>query len=649
MTGLSKNSPMATQSRVEVMPYDKLQRTANGRPKANLSTTQPNGRGPAVAPALAKVPLSYPSPATRKNTLYEPNGTPKGTAKEDIETPVKSFLSSNITPRSGSRKTRIDSASSTPTDTPNGTPGSSRPASFIYQSNHVSEEVQNNGLGIRNARIGRPEKSGSVVSNGNSSMVSFKTASPERSSPQSASPESSAMFFYASDARPSIPTSGTQQRPEMQNRASRFIYANGQEEMRSRGPVSPPVQGMQPRSFPTNGVSEARLASKSTTQTSVSSSSNTSRPLSSKSEPKALPRRSPSPLKDVEVSRKTSISKASPRRHARLKSTGETNSIELRSPTSPRNQSDLSRRSSLNIPASRRISHATTASVESIDLKAGRRRSLCMPPKNPPILDESPSSSFPLAAEPECLAQSANDHMRSPPEPFASPLASSQSPTKPQSKLDHLNELAASARRERKVLDLEISNSSLLAINRTLEREMRKQNAELRRFRRLSRAGRLSNATTNHSTSTRSSGMTRTTNGSDLSEDEDEESLSDLSDYDDSLLEGDDALSPSAQADHAARLRRKDEQMLQLDLSKHQELLIDSQRMNQSLKRCLGLTEELIADGKKALAYHVKVSEVEVGGRVLTPDESELELARGSGLLSPVTEEKAAYLWGEQE
>jgi hypothetical protein len=42
------------------------------------------------------------------------------------------------------------------------------------------------------------------------------------------------------------------------------------------------------------------------------------------------------------------------------------------------------------------------------------------------------------------------------------------------------------------VLDLEISNSSLLAINRTLEREMRKQSAELRRFRRLSRSGRLS-------------------------------------------------------------------------------------------------------------------------------------------------------------
>jgi len=39
------------------------------------------------------------------------------------------------------------------------------------------------------------------------------------------------------------------------------------------------------------------------------------------------------------------------------------------------------------------------------------------------------------------------------------------------------------------VLDLEISNSSLLAINRSLEKEIRKQKAELRRFRRMSRAG----------------------------------------------------------------------------------------------------------------------------------------------------------------
>ena len=49
--------------------------------------------------------------------------------------------------------------------------------------------------------------------------------------------------------------------------------------------------------------------------------------------------------------------------------------------------------------------------------------------------------------------------------------------------------------------------------------------------------------------------------------------------------------------------------------------------MNQSLRRCLGWTEELINEGKKALNYHVRVSDVKLGGRVLRRDE-ELEEER---------------------
>jgi hypothetical protein len=82
-------------------------------------------------------------------------------------------------------------------------------------------------------------------------------------------------------------------------------------------------------------------------------------------------------------------------------------------------------------------------------------------------------------------------------------------------------------------------------------------------------------------------------------------------------------------AENDLRHRKKDEKRLQLDLSKHQQLLIDSQKMNQSLKRCLGWTEELISEGKKALEYHVRVSDVELGGRVLAPDEVEDEAEQG--------------------
>ncbi|KAI9832613.1 MAG: hypothetical protein M1826_001563 [Phylliscum demangeonii] len=189
----------------------------------------------------------------------------------------------------------------------------------------------------------------------------------------------------------------------------------------------------------------------------------------------------------------------------------------------------------------------------------------------------------------------------------------------PQHRLQQMNDQAANARTERKVLDLEISNSSLMAINRTLEREMRKQNAELRRFRRLSRSGRLSLATSSartlsgHRMSTLSDDHDLHCDLSDLSETVSEMVSSEADSIDDT------ALSPDAQAASDARHWERDEKRLQLDLSKHQRLLVDSQKMNQSLKKCLGWTEELISEGKKALAFKVRLSDI--GGRVLALDD----------------------------
>jgi hypothetical protein len=47
--------------------------------------------------------------------------------------------------------------------------------------------------------------------------------------------------------------------------------------------------------------------------------------------------------------------------------------------------------------------------------------------------------------------------------------------------------------------------------------------------------------------------------------------------------------------------------------------------MNQSLKRCMYATEEMIKDGRRALEYHVNVSDVKLGGRVLTGHEEDEE------------------------
>lgn len=209
-----------------------------------------------------------------------------------------------------------------------------------------------------------------------------------------------------------------------------------------------------------------------------------------------------------------------------------------------------------------------------------------------------------------------------------------QSPTKSTHEAEPISDLVANARRERKVQDLQITNASLEAINRTLERELRKQTAELRRFKRLSRAGRLSLMPVE---TTQASSETGSVNGgdeqevlSDLSEgeepgDEPEEGDS-LEEDDDDTASDDGDLSASMLEEKDEKYGRKDEKRLQLDLTKHQQLLIDSQKINQSIKRCMDWTEELIKEGRKALEYSVRPHEVEIPGpRVLVADEEEDE------------------------
>ena len=224
-----------------------------------------------------------------------------------------------------------------------------------------------------------------------------------------------------------------------------------------------------------------------------------------------------------------------------------------------------------------------------------------------------------------------------PPQAPVSPLSSHLSSNSQPSQIER----ATNARRERKVLDLEISNSSLLAINKTLERELRKQSTELRRFRRLSRSGRLSILPVAALPLRSVSGMSALTT---LSEDEaeldqdvddlidglidyDQDSASDSSsepgnDNMDILSSTSSTLSPMVRT---ARKRRRDEKRLMFDLNRHQQLLLESQKLSQSIRRCLGWSEEMIADGRKALAYKVAVGDVKLGGRILQHDDVESE------------------------
>lgn len=218
-----------------------------------------------------------------------------------------------------------------------------------------------------------------------------------------------------------------------------------------------------------------------------------------------------------------------------------------------------------------------------------------------------------------------------------SPAKSSHSAEKSTNSADPANDLVANARRERKVQDLQITNASLEAINRTLERQLRKQTSELRRFKRLSRSGRLSmipaevaeGALAAASKDVDGDGMAL----SDLSEGEERDRAGEAEE-DDSLTDTDSAegaLSPSVAAEKEEKHLNRDEKRLQLDLSKHQELLIDSQKINQSIKRCLDWTEELIKEGRKALEYQVRPADVVIPGpRVLNPADEDDDMTQGS-------------------
>lgn len=105
------------------------------------------------------------------------------------------------------------------------------------------------------------------------------------------------------------------------------------------------------------------------------------------------------------------------------------------------------------------------------------------------------------------------------------------------------------------------------------------------------------------------------------SEPEDDSDAETFDDEDDSMLSNDSSSVLGSTA--RARRRTRDEKRLMLDLSKHQQLLIDSERLNQSIKRCLNFTEELIKTGNKALEYRVGIGDLKLGGRVLSHDEED--------------------------
>lgn len=600
-------------------PYDKQNAP---RPRMPVAAKQP-ASSPLTPRVVGAAPATPSARWVENSQAVEP--------KEDLSTPVNAFLNINITPRSGSRKSRVDSANTTPSGTPTGTPSAAGDPLRVYEPPpHVS------GLGIGGGDRDMQKRS----------VVSFSPSISENTSLRAKSQSNagdSSKFFFASDAKT------VQAKPPVQSKPSNFFYANGDSipapQSSSASVVGSSIgeERAQPKFFHANGSPDLQgsphLPSPRPSST-VSTASRMATPRLAGSGTLSPPQRPSSPSKLSQQTSSTSVMRGS---------------LSLQSPPLPRPH-PVGRGQSANaiaVPSKtgtespeRIISHGRSSSLSSADSKRASRRissGSSFGESTTPTSPLNPVANSTRISSPEGIIEEA-EHMTE------TIQSVPQSPTKAGHSLERMNELAANARRERKVLDLEITNSSLAAINRTLEREMRKQTAELRRYRRLSRSGRLS-ITTSASIRT-STGLStiddeETRQLSEMTEEESEE-LSDFDSSEDSLDDG--SLDPEALAASDARHRKRDEMRLQLDLSKHQQLLIDSQKLNESLKRCLGWTEGLIAEGKKALDYHVRVSDVELGGRVLVADDADENEARGGGALLPnAIEDASTWNGGERD
>lgn len=583
--------------------------SATGAPLLRPSAHRlPTGSGSSVA---LGTPILAPRIASRTT-----DETPKG--------PALGTVNANITPRSAKRKSRVDSSTNSPLQ--DESPAESRPKSTGTSTLGPPESVYGRssggtGLGVS---IGNGQNKAQGRLNRPKSAVGVASSAPLMRSPgyadlsQQNSVES--RFFHASDARRQETAT---KKPEPK-RGPAFFYADGKEDAMGAPPKSrSPIMSAMAEQGPSapwhraeSQLNSSRNAPMSSPALSATGSSASSFfPLVSSP---SQPMRAPSPSKEnIHLSYRKGASqifgtRPIPRQAAR--------SADLP-------HLDEARRPSIGAP------HRKSPSLSSIDSgnsHASRRRSASAVDTQSPV---SPLTHAPRVTLPAPRLGSPSERLPT----IDTSLASSVSPlldNGPLSPTKQVSELAADARRERKVLDLEISNSSLLAINASLEREVRRQKMELKRFRRLSRAGRFSMAASERSNA-RSSGGLGT-----LGEDQDEEGnpfdaammsgLVDIDDdisdseEDDSLTSSNDPLSPgNAQQDRLA----KDETRLRVDLEKHREILVVSQNINQSLRRCMYATEAMIADGRKALHYHVRVSDVKLGGRILSGlDDDEIEI-----------------------
>ncbi|KAL1846398.1 hypothetical protein Daus18300_014267 [Diaporthe australafricana] len=632
------------------MPYDRSSTAApssSTSTSTSASTSSAPPRHPSHAPSLAKrlpvtpklagkptptssasasqrqtVTLATPVPrrSARPSSVVSHGTTTAGASRHDHAPPIPNHLQNNSTPRSGSRQSRVSSANASPS-----------PADTVTADHWETRS----GLGISGSALDSDAGSGGLQRN--------EAAPAPRDS----------KFFYASDASKTAQSAAPAQRPAPPQKGPTFFYAKGNNlppkpsppTSVPAAPFSPPLAAstsdpLASKFMYVNGSPDLQpslMKSGPGSAHSTSSRMTATKPSAGSPSPAHLSQRMPSPAK-------TTCYPPPPHPHPHPQpqaqpqpqpqpsagpSIAERRSMLTSAPQLGRaNSNDLRRVSAETTP--RRVSgHSRSGSLVAEPPSVARTVASSTPVSTPvpsPLTFSNPAISMASVLEAADELAGSQDDSDSMVSGLASPKSASGN--------DPLNELVANARRERKVQDLQITNASLEAINRTLERQLRKQTNELRRYKRLTRAGRLTSASTAAPSRIASaSTVSETPEGplnnlglADLSEGnsetEPEDDCMDESELSESDSAGSGQMSPSTLEMRDAQHRKRDEKRLQVDLSKHQQLLVDSQKMNQSLKRCLGWTEELIREGKRALDYQVRVSEFDVDGRAM-PEEGE--------------------------
>jgi hypothetical protein len=564
-----------------------------------LAGTASSTKSP-ITPRLATQHLrGTPSPSSIGGAVGSPRNGVRSpvTVKEDLATPAKSLISNNnITPRSSTRKSRIVEASSTLVQSQPTTPTVSQ--AFQSLADPVSPERNGNARQgavspatvqkrPRSVIMDRPASGNGTFSPLLRNAVTF---SPPPSSYSSTSPREDrnpggASFFHAND----VPNGANNAAPQPVKKAATFFYANGDQGASSSRDVRPNLRP--PPRAPSPSLSTLSVKSHKSQFYHADGT-----PDGNKLPP--LPVINPSP-------------ELRPQNHRQLSKTDSNQSQPAYVPASFRPPSPLKNKNNLHLtyrkgasqiisPQSKAVLSpdsmtASTKSSHSVHERSISLSSLDTTTSSPPSSRKA-SLNFPL---PPILSPTSAPQALKSPSPTSQPDLPSPDVASPTSTAaivpSSLSELAANARRERKVLDLEISNSSLLAVNKQLERELRRQKAEVRRWRRLTRAGRIESLG-----SVATSMIDGLGTGSDFELDSDSEKEDDET-KDDSAEDEDESEDGSM---NMVRLE-KDEKRLRLDLSRHRQLLVDSQRMNQSLKKCVAWSEEMIGEARRALAYKV--------------------------------------------